>query len=162
MKNFKSSEPSDNAMELLSIARDGIESLVSGYKKLPQKGIYEVTLFNTIFVLNSKCLLNSTQRFDIEDEYFSILSYIINEEMPNVPQEYMISFINGRLSFYMEEYKKLINDRLYTAMFIYYNFYINPLHNDNSQIETPPNPMDLLSFTKALYNMINWVQKQIN
>jgi len=158
--HYKDKVQLNKAMELLSIAKDGIGVLVSGYKRLPRKGLCEVILFNTNFVLNSEWLINSPQKRKIVDDYCSILYHVIEEEMPNASPEELASFISGRLSFYMEEYNKLMNERLYTAMFIYSNFYVNPLHK-NSPIGTT-NTLELLSFTKALYDMIGWINKQIN
>lgn len=160
MEKFKSTNSQDNAKELFSIAMNGIAYLASGYKELSQAGICEALLFNTNLILNTKCLISSNQRLYIEDEYFLILYYLIEKEKPNMPQDKLVQFINNRLHFYMEDFNKLVNDKFYTGMFCYSNFYINPLHEDSPQGST--DTIELVSFKSALLDMIIWVQEQIN
>ena len=152
----------NNSKQLLTIAAGGIEILSSGYKKLPQKGIFEVMLFNTNFVLGNSSI-DSKQRKDIEDEYFSTLYSMIEKEIPGISQEDLLLFFNGRLSFYFEEYEKLRNNSFHTPMLIYSNFYVNPLQNNSSiiAIEKFIDFTELLLFESALFDMINWVQKSI-
>lgn len=166
MNTFKSTNSKDNAKELLSIAQKGIGYLVSGYKPFEIiNGDLEVLLFNTNIVLNSKCLLNSNRRLDIEDYYFSAIFFILKEKMPNSSDEEKRLFINKRLKFYAEEFNRIKNDKNYTALPTYSYFYINPLHDNSVEsiysIELI-NPIDLLSFTMALYGMIRWVHEEVN
>ena len=159
-KTFKTADNADNAEKLIYIAQDGARLLVSNYRNLATNGGMEVLLFNTNFVLNSKCLINSNQRVDIEDIYFLILIEVLKAKRPTYSDERLRLFINRRLRFYNEEYNKLINNRTYTAMFLFSNFYINPLHEDSDPIGTTYT-LELFTFTPALYSMINWIQKQI-
>jgi len=157
----------DNAKKLSSIAIEGIRYLESNYKKLTENGFFEVFLFISQFVLNSKCLINSNQRMDIGRDYFLIFYHNLKKRMPNDSEEEIPSFSKDRLIFYTKEWEKTKNDSNYMGglMSMYYNFYINPLHkgttiSDDDIMEVMPT--EVMVFTVALYGMISWLYEQIN
>jgi len=162
MNTFNSTNSMDNAKELVSIVIEGIRNLESNYKKLSENGFLEVFLFNTQFVLNSKCLINSNQRLDIGRDYFLIFFSSLKKQMPNASEEEIHSFNNNRLIFYTKEWEKTRKDSNYMGglMSIYYNFYIKPLHE--GEPISADDIMEVLVFTEALYGMVKLILEKIN
>lgn len=147
-------------VQLFMVAKGGIVELKQKYEneRLSLGGRFEVLLLNSFLVVN-KIILYYGENSNVQDDYFRqlIISSIRDYGITDDPQK-AIEFINKRMSFYMDELRKLQTEKSYTPLAIQYSFYQNPLWIELKMTRSP-NITDLIEFYKCLGNMIDWVER---
>lgn len=147
-------------VQLFMVAKGGIVELKQRYEneRLSLGGRFEVLLLNSFLVVN-KIILYYGENSNVQDDYFRqlIISSIRDYGITDDPQK-AIEFINKRMSFYMDELRKLQTEKSYTPLAIQYSFYQNPLWTELKMTRSP-NITDLIEFYKCLGNMIDWVER---
>lgn len=159
MNLFESPELEKQAKSLFLVASDAVSELISYSGKLEKRGICEAIMFNSNLILNEPKLRLKHNFSDIEDGYLTLLFFLIQRERPEKTTEELFSFIDERLSFYSEEYNKLMNKDKYLPMWVYSTFYLVPLEDE-------PKPcldvFEILSFQLGLFAMVEKVKELLN
>ena len=158
MSIFNSPQSEQDAKDLFLVASNSISALIESYKPLSKQGLCEAMMFNTNLVLG-KGAPNPVMQRDwehIEDGYFTLLIYMIQQQRPDKSEEELVSLINERLQFYTDEYNKLMSESTYTPMWVYSTFYLGPLQDEPiASVDI----LEILSFQMGLYKMISEVEK---
>jgi len=148
------------AKKLLEVAGNAIGILKQSYPMdISRKGFCEILLFNTNLILNIARKKNHANWQNVEDRYLELLYHLVKIELPNKTINEVEGFVNERLSFYTCEYVKISTDKNYSPMFLYSNFYLTPLSE-----EEPIGSSDMLQilrFHTGLITMTDWIYKQL-
>lgn len=110
--------------KLLGVAKQGALMIQLYFKKYPRGGYAEALIYCSSILVDLGTEHQNEIDLDIfEDRYFLLLHDEVNynSDVPDV-----IDFINKRVEFYNEQERKLKDSPMFTPMFIYNAFYMNP------------------------------------
>lgn len=156
MNVFESTKSESQAKTLLLIASNSISELINYSGKLERKGICEAIMFNSNLILNHPNLNQKHNSQGIQDDYLVLLLSLIKKEKPEKNTDELLSFIQERLDFYLNEYNKLVNEDKYTPMWVYSTFYLAPLE------EEPKACMDIFKIMSFQLGLIAMLKKLNN
>lgn len=149
---------SKEEIELFDLAKDCVSRLSNEFKPLTPKGEAEALLFFSPIVvllpeLSSEMIMN-----DMEEKYMFLLCDAIK---PIFDTDDFYDFANNRVEFYEEQYDKVKREKLYTPMFIYNAFYMNPgCDNPGYLKDFNEPPTVLLLLQSKLYELEMYIRKE--
>lgn len=145
--------------KLLLIAEDGAQfELPKEYKKLTNQGVLEVTIFNSISVLNIFKRQHPAD-FKTAESHFLAALFLKAKKILNTNDEDVVAFLNSRMNFYNKELNNIYEIKGNIPGKLYSVFYLTPL------VSNPEDSFDLMeipAFFKGLSSMMHWVDQKAN
>jgi len=146
-----------DAKKLIMIAIGAIVELRNNYRPVPEKGKFEVILFNSLVILNKYQQTHPKVGNSFYDEFFPLVVQQATEYGIKLPTEKLIEFIENRMAFNANELDEQRN-RGYLATKLYSNFYENPLALIPEDCE---DVFEVVKFYVGFLAMMTWIVKQM-
>jgi len=132
---------------LITMAQMGVDFMSENYKTLTRKGRQEALIYcsTCIIELPTDCDDITTLDVNVKGNRYLLL---LHDKIEDVQVDRRSEFINSRVRFYRQQKEKLEREPLYTPMFIYNAFYLNPLCDNPGHLLTfnePPTELFALS-----------------
>lgn len=149
--------------KLFAIAKQAVSELTNGYKKLTDKGKYEVIIFNGFQVLRVFKNKYPQKYSAAEIDFFRALFRQAKEYKIRMSDEAVMNFINSRFQFYSREIENMYNSRQNDGTFIpansYTAFYLTPLALN---IEPYVDLFEIMRYLPGLVSMMRVVSVNSN
>ena len=156
--SYNNSTRSKEEIELFELAKTCVFRLSKEFKPLTPIGEAEALLFFSHIVVLLPELSNETLMDYMEERYMFLLCDSIKTKFL---RDDFYDFANERVKFYEEQYEKVKREKLYTPMFIYNAFYMNPgCDNPGYLKEFNEPPTVLLILQSKLYELEMYIREE--
>ena len=140
---------------LFKLAKTCVDRLSKEFKPLSDVGRAEALLFFSTLILDLGEFKNELDMDKMEDKYKLLLN---DEVFTEFDVNDIFAFLNSRKKFYTYQYRKLKRERMYTPMFIYNAFYMNPgCEQPDYLSDFNESPFVLLGLQAQLYELESFI-----
>lgn len=140
---------------LFKLAKTCVDRLSNEFKPLSDVGRAEALLFFSTLIVDLGEFKNELDMDNMEDKYKLLLQ---DEVFTEFDIDDIFDFLNSRKHFYIYQYRKLKIERMYTPMFIYNAFYMNPgCEQPDYLTDFNESPFVLLGFQAVLYELEGFI-----
>ena len=116
------SQNNNKENRLFNLAKECVDRLSSEFKPLGDVGRSEALLFFSTFIIDIGKLKNEIDLDVMEDKYKLLLC---DDVICDFDSDDIFDFLNKRVSFYKQQYRRIKEESHFTPMFIYNAFYMN-------------------------------------
>jgi len=140
---------------LFNLAKDCVRRVSDEFKPLGDVGRSEALLFFSTLIIDIGLIKNDIDLDVMEDKYKLLLC---DEIICDFDSDDIFDFLNKRVAFYKQQYKKVKEESLYTPMFIYNAFYMNP-GCDHPEVlrDFTESPFVLIELQAKLFELENYI-----
>ena len=140
---------------LFELAKTCVDRLSNEFKPLSDVGRAEALLFFSTLILDLGEFKHELDMGKMEDKYELLLH---DEVFSEFDVDDIFAFLNSRKNFYIYQYRKLKRERMYTPMFIYNAFYMNPGCEQPDYLrDFNESPFVLLGLQAQLYELESFI-----
>ena len=143
--------------KLFDLAKSCVSRLSREFKHLSSIGEAEALLFFSTLIVDLGVIKNNIDLDIMEDKYKLLLC---DEILGAFDADDFFDFVNKRVNFYTTQYERVKCEKLFTPMFIYNAFYLNPgCENPGYLSDFKESPIILFELQSKLFELEAFIDK---